>query len=37
LDYETDFDKNSERVVLIGNDALTETEKWIEKMVGIHG
>ena len=22
---------------LIGNDALTETEKWIEKMVGIHG
>lgn len=37
LDYETDFDKNSERLVLIGNDALTETEKWIEKMVGIHG
>ena len=37
LDYETDFDKNSERVVLIGNDDLTETEKWIEKMVGIHG
>ena len=36
LDYETDFDKNSERVVLIGEDALPKTNKWIGKMMGIH-
>ena len=36
LDYETDFDQYSEHLVLIGEDALPATEKWIGKMMRIH-
>lgn len=36
LDYETDFDEHSEKVILIEDQALPVAEKWIEKMVGIH-
>lgn len=37
LDYETDFGKNDEQEICVGENALDISKNWIEKMAKIHG